>query len=128
MTQIQHRRRQLLAATALTLGAALAPPLVRAASLGRRVVIVGGSWGGLSAARHLRIAAPELDVVLLEKSPLFQSLPLSNPWIASLPDRKLLSGDYRAAASAFGYRFLHANVTATDREQRKVHSTAGIFL
>jgi hypothetical protein len=40
-----------------------------------------GSWGDLSTARHLRDTAPELEVVLLKKNPLFWSCPLSNRWL-----------------------------------------------
>lgn len=33
---------------------------------GRRVVIAGGGWGGIAAARTLRQLAPDLEVVVLE--------------------------------------------------------------
>ena len=35
----------------------------------RRVVVAGGGWGGMTAARHLRQLAPDLEVVLLERNP-----------------------------------------------------------
>ena len=92
---------------------------------GRRVVIVGGGWGGLSAARQLRARAPELEVVLLEKNPSFFSMPLSNKWLAGLVDEQLLTHDYRAAANAYGYTFLQAEATAIDRDRRRVHTANG---
>ena len=33
---------------------------------GKRVVICGGGWGGVTAAKHLKLLDPTLDVVLLE--------------------------------------------------------------
>ena len=42
----------------------------------RRVVVIGGGWGGLSVSRHLRERAPDLAVVMLERNPLFWSCPL----------------------------------------------------
>ena len=39
----------------------------------RRVVVLGGGWGGLSAAKHIREESPDLEVVLLEKNPFFWS-------------------------------------------------------
>ena len=33
----------------------------------RRVVICGGGWGGLNAAKQLRLLAPDLEVVLVER-------------------------------------------------------------
>lgn len=72
--------------------AAAAPAVVDAPQLppnsgNRRVVIVGGGWGGLSVARHLRALAPELEVVLLERNTRFWSGPLSNKWQAGLIGR-----------------------------------------
>jgi NADPH-dependent 2,4-dienoyl-CoA reductase/sulfur reductase-like enzyme len=101
------------------------PPTLLPAAKGRRAVVVGGGWGGLSAARHLRALAPELDVVLLERNPSFFSMPLSNKWLAGLVDEKLLAHDYRAAAQAYGYTFMRAEVTAVDRERRRVHTAHG---
>ncbi len=113
-----------LAACAAPLFARQAPALLPAAK-GRRVVIVGGGWGGLSAARHLRALAPQLEVVLLERNTSFFSMPLSNKWLAGLVDEKLLAHDYRAAAKAYGYSFLQAEATAIDRDRRRVHTANG---
>lgn len=113
-----------LAACAAPLFAQPAPALLPP-SKGRRAVVVGGGWGGLSAARHLRALAPELEVVLLERNPSFFSMPLSNKWLAGLVDEKLLTHDYRAAAQAYGYAFLQAEATAIDRDTRRVHTAAG---
>lgn len=93
---------------------------------GRRVVIVGGGWGGLTAARHLRALAPELEVVLLEKNPAFWSAPLSNKWLAGLVDTGMLVHDYAAAASAHGYTFIQAEATDIDRDRRRVHTASGV--
>lgn len=102
-----------------------AAPLVRAGKQARRVVIVGGGWGGLSAARHLRRLAPELEVVLIERNASFRSLPLGNKWLANLVDERLLVHDYAAAARACGYRFVRAEVAAVDRERRRVLTADG---
>ncbi|MFH2210668.1 MAG: FAD/NAD(P)-binding oxidoreductase [Pseudomonadota bacterium] len=91
----------------------------------RRVVIVGGGWGGLSAARHLRDLAPELEVVLLEKNPSFCSLPLSNKWLTGLADDKYLAHDYQTAASAYGYTFIQTEVSDIDRDKRRVVTQSG---
>lgn len=92
---------------------------------GGRVVIVGGGWGGLGAARHLREIAPGLDVVLLERQEVFRSLPLSNKWLANLVDERLLVHDYAAAAKALGYAFVRTDVSAVDRDRRQVITAAG---
>lgn len=118
-------RRHFLAASAafgasLTARADLLP-----ASTGRRVVIVGGGWGGLAAARTLREQAPELEVVVVEKEAIFWSNPLSNLWLVGLNDGRQLTRDLGAAAKAYGYRLVTAAVTAIDRERRQVVTAAG---
>lgn len=91
----------------------------------RRVVVVGGGWGGLSAARHLREQAPDLEVVLLERNAAFWSCPLSNKWLANLVDTRYLVHDYAAAAKAYGYTFIRAQVEAVDRDRRRVVTADG---
>ena len=120
-------RRAFLAASAALCAA---PMLGRAAELlppgkGRRVVIVGGGWGGLSAARQLRELAPELEVVLLEKNDRFWSGPLSNKWVTGLAGDGALVHDYAPAAQAFGYTLIQAEVTAIDRDRRQVVTAQG---
>ena len=85
-----------------------------------RVVVVGGGWGGLAAARELRRLAPDLDVVLIERHESFWSLPLSNRWLVGRLDERMLRHDYVRAAQAHGYRFVRAEVTAVDRDRRRV--------
>ena len=56
------------------LGASALPRYATANPAGGRVVIAGGGWGGLSAARHLRALAPQLDVILIDRGAEFLSL------------------------------------------------------
>jgi NADPH-dependent 2,4-dienoyl-CoA reductase/sulfur reductase-like enzyme len=122
-----NRRRFLAAGSALGAGHCFgqALPDILPASGGRRVVIVGGGWGGLSAARHLRRLAPELEVVLVDRDTAFRSLPLSNKWLVDRTPDALMQQDYAAAARAWGYRAIQAEVTALDRERRRLHTAQG---
>ena len=121
-------RRHFLAAGA-ALGAAHCfgqplPEMLPAAG-GRRVVIVGGGWGGLTAARRLRRLAPELEVVLIDRDAAFRSLPLSNQWLVDRTPDVLMQQNYAAAARAFGYQAIRAEVTAIDRKRRRLHTAQG---
>lgn len=91
----------------------------------QRVVIIGGGWGGLTAARRLRQAAPELDVLLIERDAAFRSLPLSNKWLVGRTPDAPVQQDYAAIARAHGYRLLQAEVNAIDRERRQVRTDHG---
>lgn len=116
------RRRVIAAGSAL--GAALFVPRVRASGT-PRVVIVGGGWGGLAAARRLRRLAPDIDLTLVDRSADFFSLPLSNRWLVGRLDGATLRFDLRERATALGYRFVEAEVERIDRERREVETGAG---
>lgn len=116
------RREFLGAGLALAAGRALGQSPRDAA---QRVVIIGGGWGGLSAAHRLRQAASELEVLLIERDATFRSLPLSNKWLVGRTPAVPVRQDYAAIARAQGYRLLPAEVIAIDRERREVHTDHG---
>ncbi len=118
-------QRRTLLKTGLALGAALLSSTCRA--LQGRVIIIGGGWGGLAAARHLRQLAPALEVMLIERQASFWSHPMSNRWLVEMIDGASLQHDYRAAARKHAYTFLQAEVHEIDRSRRSVTSTAGTF-
>ena len=94
---------------------------------GRRVVIAGGGWGGIAAARTLRELAPELEVVVLERNPVFFSCPMSNKWLVDVVGTDFLMHDQLGPAQRAGYRFVNAEITGIDREKKRVHVTDGFF-
>ena len=51
---------------------------------GRRVVVIGGGWGGATAARYVRMVDPSIEVVLLEPNRDFISCPFSNLVLSGL--------------------------------------------
>src|SRR5688500_12777098 len=43
-----------------------------------RVVVIGGGFGGATAAKYIRMWDPRIDVVLIERDAAFVSCPISN--------------------------------------------------
>ena len=135
-----HRRNLIFGAPALALGGALGAGRALAApnlatpqtdlaprkGSGPRVVICGGGWGGLSAARHLREEIPDADVIVLERNPFFWSCPMSNKWLIDVVDASFLTHDLFAPALAHGYRLIQCEITAIDRDQRQVRTSQGV--
>lgn len=91
----------------------------------RRVVVLGGGWGGLTVSRYLRQTAPELEVVMLERNPIFWSCPLSNKWLVDVVDTQFLVHSYTDAARRAGYTYVQTEVTEIDRDKRRVHTAQG---
>lgn len=117
-------RRQFLLSTTGAIGILGAPALL-AQSTRPKVVIIGGGWGGLSAARQL---AASCDVTLIERNKEFISLPLSNRWLAGLDDGRRLRQNYQKTAELFAYRFAQADVKGFDMNRRSVSTSVGEFV
>ena len=122
---ISTRRSLLQAGAAAALAATtplMAQPLIMTASSElmpksgkRRVVILGGGWGGLTTARHVREQAPDLEVVVIERNPVFWSCPLSNKWLIDVVDTNFLVHSYMNPARRHGYTFIQSEITEIDR-------------
>ena len=62
----------------------LADKSLMAAPTGKRVVVCGGGFGGLTVAKYLRQASKEIEVVVIEKRDNFMACPYSNGWLGEI--------------------------------------------
>lgn len=103
-------RRDLVAAGGLALAGCATSP---SASAGR-VVVVGGGFGGATAARYLKLwGGAAVDVTLVERNEGFISCPMSNLVIAGVRDPLSISHGYSGLA-AQGIKRLRAEVVGID--------------
>ena len=135
------RRHFLAASGALAAGTAMAQatnplpffintqntPLMPAAKGRKRVVVCGGGWGGVSAARHLVKNDPNLEVVMLERNPVFFSCPMSNKWLIDIVNSDYLTYSYLKTASQFGYTYVQTEVTGFERDKKRVLTAQGFI-
>ena len=92
----------------------------------RRVVVVGGGYGGTIAAKYVRMLDPSIEVILVEKNKQFVSCPFSNFYIAGLmKDMSALTIGYDKLAANHGVKVVHAEVTQIDAAAKKVVTSAG---
>ena len=89
---------------------------------GLRAVVVGGGWGGLTIAKHLKLRGPEMEVVVIERRSMFMSCPISNLWLAGLVDFDFITHSFVDAAQNNNYLFFQATVLDVDREMRIVYT------
>ncbi|MFZ4858166.1 MAG: FCSD flavin-binding domain-containing protein [Desulfuromonadaceae bacterium] len=92
---------------------------------GKRVVVVGGGFGGATAAKYLKMMDPKLDVVLIEERTEFISCPVSNLVIGGLKEMKEITLSYRTLAKKYGVNILNARVLGIDPESRKIETSKG---
>jgi NADPH-dependent 2,4-dienoyl-CoA reductase/sulfur reductase-like enzyme len=86
---------------------------------GRRVIVIGGGWGGLSAAKYLRLADPSIEVVLLEPNKEFVSCPFSNLVLSGVRTIESLTFNYDSLR-ARGVHVLHEAATMIEPDRKRV--------
>ena len=100
--------------------------LAMAKGSARRVVVVGGGYGGAIAAKYVRMLDASIEVVLIERNRQFVSCPFSNLYIGGLlPDLKTLTIGYDKLAANHGIKVVHDSVTAIDVAKKTVTGTTG---
>ena len=127
------QRRDFLKVTAAGLGttAALALPgcaTISGSSSGK-VVIVGGGYGGATAAKYLRMwSNGGIDVSLVEPNPEFISCPMSNLVIGGSRDLAFLTVSYDNLPGRHGVKVVRDTATAVDAGKRIVRLAGGSVL
>jgi sulfite dehydrogenase len=119
-------RRRLLGAGAALSGIALAGCATGGASgpsIGR-VVVVGGGFGGSTAARYLKMWGGNVDVTLVERNAQFVSCPISNYVIGGHAGMDRITRGY-GGLKAMGVKLVQGEVTAIDAAAKKIRLKDG---
>jgi NADPH-dependent 2,4-dienoyl-CoA reductase/sulfur reductase-like enzyme len=119
-----NRRTLLGAAVAVPIASAISAPWVARAQGAGRLVILGGGFGGASAARFARDVFPSLDVTLIERSQRFTTCPYGNLVLAGRRDIQSVTFGYEGLA-AKGVKVVHASAEAVDADARVVRLAGG---
>ena len=89
-----------------------------------RVVVIGGGYGGATAARYLKEWAPDIDVTLVERNAEFVSCPLSNLVLGGAAQISNISFGYENLR-ARGVRLVRGEAVAIDAGERQVRLADG---
>lgn len=126
MQRIDLPRRRLLVTGSALAAASLAGCAGMAsggASIGR-VVVVGGGYGGATAAHYLKMWGGKVDVTLVDRHPAFVSCPISNLVIGGHKQIGDITRGY-GGLSRIGVRVVQAEVTAIDAAGKEVRLADG---
>ncbi|MES2071023.1 MAG: NAD(P)/FAD-dependent oxidoreductase [Pseudomonadota bacterium] len=123
------KRRQFMQAVGGVLPAVamLGSPLVRAQSKAQaKVVVVGGGYGGATAAKYLRLwGEGKIDVTLVEPNPQFVSCPLSNLVLGGFRQIADITLSYDNLAKRHGVRLVRDYAQAVDKEKSMLKLAGG---
>jgi sulfide dehydrogenase [flavocytochrome c] flavoprotein subunit len=90
-----------------------------------RVVVVGGGFGGATAAKYLRLwSEKRIEVILVEPTPQFVSCPLSNLVLGGSRTIESLTFS-RDKLGNFGIQLIRDEVTVIDVEKKRVQLKGG---
>lgn len=89
-----------------------------------RVVVIGAGYGGATAAKYIRLWAPDIEVVLVERAGEFVSCPLSNLVIGGNTDIRELTFSYEGLKRR-GIKVVRDEATAIDAEKCEVRLASG---
>ena len=124
---MQARRRAILGSALRGTAALAAPAIVRAQHASARVVVVGGGFGGATAARYLRQLAPRLQVTLVEPAMRFYTCPFSNLYLAGLRSWESIGHGYDGLRAA-GVQLIHQRAEDVDATARTLRLADGQLL
>ena len=95
---------------------------------GARVVVVGGGFGGATAAKYIRMWAPDIQVTLVERNREFISCPLSNRVLAGQVELVDLTRGYGALSSKYSVEVMYDEAVAIDPDKRELSLEGGDVL
>ncbi|MCX7213321.1 MAG: NAD(P)/FAD-dependent oxidoreductase [Burkholderiales bacterium] len=89
-----------------------------------RVVVIGGGFGGATAAKYIRLWEPRIEVTLVERNPEFISCPISNLVVAGYRQLSEITLPYDGLAK-HGVKLVRDEATAIDFEKKQVRLARG---
>jgi sulfide dehydrogenase [flavocytochrome c] flavoprotein subunit len=124
MTKLTRRKftKLLTAAGATTLAAPWVSKSAQAASA--RVVVIGGGFGGATAAKYVKRFDSSVSVTMIEPSTQFFTCPFSNTVIGGMNSMDYIAQDYNAL-KAMGVEIIHDFATLINGDKKTVRLGRG---
>jgi sulfite dehydrogenase len=89
-----------------------------------RVVVIGGGFGGATAAKYIRMWDPAIEVVMVERANIFTSCPISNLVLGGSKTMEDIRHRYDGLRK-YGVQLVFDEATAVDAAKRVVKLERG---
>jgi sulfide dehydrogenase [flavocytochrome c] flavoprotein subunit len=93
-----------------------------------QVVVVGGGFGGATAAKYIRQLDADIQVTLIEPKVKYITCPGSNWLFAGITKLAALTQDYQALSNVYGIRLVTDTVIRVDADRRRVLLDDGDYI
>ena len=94
-----------------------------------QVVVVGGGFGGATAAKYIRLLSDySIDVMLIEPNRSFVSCPVSNLVLSGQRSLADITSPYAGLSARHGVRLVHDRVASVDTAKRQVRLAGGAVI
>jgi sulfide dehydrogenase [flavocytochrome c] flavoprotein chain len=93
-----------------------------------RVVVIGGGFGGATAANATRELDSSIAVTMIDAERSFVTCPFSNDVLIGRRDLQSITHEFRALADKHGVKVVHDTATAVDTDRRQVRLAGGGLL
>lgn len=91
-----------------------------------KVVIVGGGYGGSTAAKYIRLLSNNnIDVTVIEPNKNFVSCPMSNLVVGGIKKISEITNPYTGLTKNHGVKIVHAAVSQLDAEKKTLTLSDG---
>lgn len=90
-----------------------------------RVVVIGGGFGGATAAKYIKRGNPAIDVTLVEPSKTFYTCPFSNLVLAGERQMDSIGHNYNELKQVYGVKVVHSLAQDIDPVARRVSLANG---
>jgi sulfide dehydrogenase [flavocytochrome c] flavoprotein chain len=127
VARLHPNRREFTAGVGAGIASAMLPRPMLAQGAAPKIVVVGGGFAGLTAARVAKRYDKGLDVTVVEANPTYTACPFSNDVIADLRDIKEQQFGY-GKVTGDGITLAQTNTTGVDATARTVTLANGSTL
>ena len=124
-------RRYFLGQSIATLGAmAMYPAIGRASNLNKaEIIVVGGGYGGATAAKYLRLFSNyTAKVTLIEPNAEFVSCPMSNLVVGGSRQISEITSAYSNLSKRHGVKLVKGSVASIDGEKKTLKLASGVTM
>lgn len=93
----------------------------------KKVIIIGGGFGGISAAKKLCRFRRDFAVILIDRKPVFDFLPLLPDCIGKKINPEVLSSKIGDIAKDYGFQFINEEVLSLSLQEREVSISSKVL-